>query len=75
VDDGASEQTKARYKFPFGDFEKVHRCGLLAAEVRAGQRKYRDIEDAAIRLREMIEWRAAAVSQAGDVAARCLPAD
>ena len=47
VDDEASEQTKARYKFPFGDFEKVHRCGVLAAEVRAGQNKYRDIEDAA----------------------------
>lgn len=55
VDDEASEHTKARYTFPFGDFEKVHRCGLLAAEVRAGQRKYRDIEDAAIRLREMID--------------------
>lgn len=55
VDDEASEQTKARYKFPFGDFEKVHRCGLLAAEVRAGQNKYGDIEDAAIRLRQMID--------------------
>ena len=55
VDDEASEHTKARYKFPYGDFERVHRCGLLAAETRAGQQKYRDIEDAAIRLREMID--------------------
>jgi hypothetical protein len=36
---------------------RVHRCGLLAAEVRAGQNKYRDIEDAAIRLREMMDER------------------
>jgi len=25
IGDGASEQTKARYKFPCGDFAKVHR--------------------------------------------------
>jgi hypothetical protein len=55
IDDEASEQTKARYKFPYGDFAKVHRCGLLAAEVRAGRLKYRDIEDAAIRLRDMMD--------------------
>jgi hypothetical protein len=57
VDDEASEHTKARYKFPYGDFAQVHRCGLLAAEVRAGRMKYRDIEDAAIRLRELMDER------------------
>ena len=57
VDDEASEHTKARYKFPFGDFQKVHRCGVLAAEVRAGQNKYGDIEDAAIRLRDLMDKR------------------
>jgi hypothetical protein len=57
VDDEASEQTKARYIFPFGDFEKVHRCGVLSAEVRAGQNKYGDIEDAAIRLRDLMDKR------------------
>jgi hypothetical protein len=31
-------------KFPYGDFHNVHRCGLLAAESRAGQRNYHDIE-------------------------------
>ena len=57
VDDEASEHTKARSKFPFGDFEKVHRCGVLSAEVRAGQNKYRDFEDAAIRLRDPMDKR------------------
>ena len=47
MDDEASEHTKARYKFPYGDFERVHRCGLNAAEVRAARQKYLDIEDAA----------------------------
>ena len=55
VDDEASEHTKARYKFPYGDFARVHRCGLLAAEVRAARMKYRDIEDAAIQLRDMMD--------------------
>src|SRR5882724_10426747 len=55
VDDEASEHTKARYKFPYGDFERVHRCGLNAAEVRAARQQYLDIEDAAVRLREMMD--------------------
>ncbi len=55
IDDEASEETKGRYKFPYGDFQRVHRCGLLAAEVRAGRLKYKDIEDATIKLRDMID--------------------
>ena len=43
VDDEAGAG-KARYKFPYGDFEKVHRCGVLSAESRAGQYKHHDIE-------------------------------
>jgi hypothetical protein len=54
-DDDAREETKAHYKFPFGDFEDVHRCGLLAAESRAAQRQYDDIESAAAHLHGMIE--------------------
>jgi hypothetical protein len=57
VDDEASEQTKARYKYPYGDFAKVHRCGVLSAEVRAGRNKHADIEDAAVRLRDMMDER------------------
>jgi len=49
------EENKGRYKFPYGDFEKVHRCGVLAAESRAGQYKYDDIEHAAAHLHGMIE--------------------
>lgn len=55
VDDEASEETKARYKFPYGDFTRAHRCGVLAAEVRAARQKYQDIEDATVRLRDMID--------------------
>ncbi|MFL5827670.1 MAG: hypothetical protein ACJ76V_14190 [Thermoleophilaceae bacterium] len=55
VDDEQRDETKGHYKFPYGDFEKAHRCGLLAAESRAGQRKYQDIEQAVAHLHGMIE--------------------
>jgi hypothetical protein len=54
-DDEAPDDTKGRHKFPYGDFEKVHRCGLLAAESRAGQRKYLDIELAVAHLHGMLD--------------------
>jgi hypothetical protein len=36
IDADENEDTKGRYKFPYGDFVKVHRCGVLAAESRSG---------------------------------------
>src|SRR4051794_16468908 len=30
VDDEAGPETKAHYKFPYGDFRDVHRCGVLS---------------------------------------------
>lgn len=55
VDDEQNTETKSHYKFPFGDFEKVHRCGVISAESRAGQNDYDDIESAALQLRELID--------------------
>ena len=55
LDTDEKEDTKGRYKFPYSDFAKVHRCGVLAAENRAGQYKYNDIETAAAHLHGMID--------------------
>jgi hypothetical protein len=55
INDEKHENTKGRYEFPYGDFAKVHRCGVLTAESRAGQYKHFDIERAAARLHGMIE--------------------
>jgi hypothetical protein len=55
IDETLDAANKGRYKFPYRDFEKVHRCGLLAAESRAGQRKYYDIELAVAQLHGMLE--------------------
>jgi hypothetical protein len=55
IDDAEAEHTKERYKFPYGDFGKVHRCGVMTAESRAGQYENLDIERAAGHLHGMIE--------------------
>jgi hypothetical protein len=55
IDDEAKPDTKGRYKFPYGDFSDVHRCAILAAESRAGQRNYADVESAAAHLHGMLE--------------------
>ncbi|HEV7913097.1 MAG TPA: hypothetical protein VGP22_04985, partial [Albitalea sp.] len=55
VDDERPADTKGRYQFPYGDFERVHRCAVLAAESRAGQYKHLDIELEAAHLHGMLE--------------------
>jgi len=55
IDNDKPEDTKARYKFPYGDFAGVHRCAVLTAESRAGQYKHFDIENAAAHLHGMID--------------------
>jgi hypothetical protein len=54
-DDEHGAETKAHYRFPYGDFQTVHRCGVLAAESRAAQRDYADIESAAAHLHGMLD--------------------
>lgn len=55
INDERSEGTKGRYEFPYGDFSRVHRCGVISAESRAGQYKHFDIENAAAHLHGMID--------------------
>jgi hypothetical protein len=55
IDDRYPENTKRRYKFPYGDFKNIHRCGALAVQARAGEYRYSEIEKAAAQLRAMIE--------------------
>ena len=50
IDRRFSESSKRRYKFPYGDFKNVHRCGLLAAKARAQQYGYEEIGKAAAKL-------------------------
>jgi len=55
IDRRFPENTKRRYKFPYGDFKNVHRCGLLAVEARARQYGYGEIENTASELERAIK--------------------
>ncbi|HWU30283.1 MAG TPA: hypothetical protein VN041_14460 [Microbacterium sp.] len=54
-DTDATEGTKGRYSFPFGDFRKLHRCAVISAESRAGQYDHASIEKAFKELLEKID--------------------
>ncbi len=45
--DGATDETKARYAFVYGDFRRVHRSGLIACVYRASEWRHKDVELAA----------------------------
>lgn len=55
IDDEAAEGTKARHKFPYGDFKNVHRCAVLTTELRTAQYKYVAVEVAAANLHAMLD--------------------
>ena len=45
--EGASEDTKARYGFVYGDLRRVHRTGLIACQYRAAEWRHKEVELAA----------------------------
>jgi hypothetical protein len=53
--EGASEETKARYGFVYGDFRRVHRTGLIACEYRAAEWRHKEIELAAHDLLQLLD--------------------
>ena len=60
IDTGASEDTKDRYGFPYGDFRRVHRSALIAAKSRAAQFGHDEIERAAGELLDHLDSTTAA---------------
>jgi hypothetical protein len=46
----ASEETKARYAFVFGDFHRLHRIGLIACYYRAAEWEHPEVMLAAHKL-------------------------
>jgi hypothetical protein len=55
--DGASDGTKARYAFVYGDFRRVHRMGIIACQYRAAEWRHKDIELAAHELLQRLDTR------------------
>ena len=56
--DGASDDTKARYAFVYGDFRRVHRMGLIACQYRAAEWRHKEIELAAHELLQVLDAKA-----------------
>ena len=55
VNPDASEGTKGRYAFPYGDFKKVNRAALIHAKQRASQNDHDEITKAADALLERLD--------------------
>ncbi len=54
INSDANPETKEYCEFPYGNFKKLFRSGLIAAEQRAGQYHHDDIKDAARTLIDML---------------------
>jgi hypothetical protein len=55
INPDASEGTKGRYAFPYGDFKKVNRAALIHAKQRAAQNDHDEITKAADELLERLD--------------------
>jgi hypothetical protein len=55
VDPDASEETKGRYHFPYGDFSRVNRAALIHAKQRASQNDHEEVARAADDLLERLD--------------------
>ena len=53
--DGATEETKARHAFVYGDFRRVHRSALIACHYRAAEWRHKEIELAAHELLQELD--------------------
>lgn len=54
-DSEMDEETKGHYEFPYGDFRRVHRCGVISAESRAGQYDHPEIQHALEEIHELLD--------------------
>jgi hypothetical protein len=52
---GATDETKARYAFVFGDFRRIHRSGIIACNFRAAEWRHKEIELAAHELLQALD--------------------
>lgn len=53
--DGATDQTKARYAFVFGDYRRLHRMGLVASLYRAAEWRHSEVLAAAYELLQYLD--------------------
>jgi hypothetical protein len=57
--DGATDHTKARYAFVYGDLRRLHRTGLIACVYRAAEWRHKAVELAAHDLLQYLDEKTA----------------
>ena len=55
LNEEATDETKSRYAFVYGDFRRVHRTGLIACHFRAAEWRHKEIELAAHKLLQLLD--------------------
>ena len=53
--EGATDETKARYAFVYGDLRRVHRTALIACVYRASEWRHKAVELAAHELLQLLD--------------------
>jgi hypothetical protein len=53
--EGATDGTKARYAFVYGDFRRIHRSGLIACVYRAAEWRHKAVERSAYDLLQHLD--------------------
>ncbi len=53
--EGATDNTKARYAFVYGDFRRLHRMGVIACHYRAAEWRHKAIELVAHELLQVLD--------------------
>jgi hypothetical protein len=53
--EGATDETKARYAFVYGDLRRVHRSALIACHFRAAEWRHKAVELAAHELLQLLD--------------------
>ena len=53
--ESATDETKARYAFVYGDLRRLHRTGLIACVYRAAEWRHKEVELAAHELLQLLD--------------------
>jgi len=73
INDEYREDRKRYYEFPYGDFENMHRCGILSVQRRAIQYKHLDVGKASADILAVIDKQAPKkASESNETPSDCL---
>jgi hypothetical protein len=63
--EGATDETKARYGFVFGDFRRIHRSAIIACQFRAAAWRHKAVELAAHDLLQHLDRNSGSTDRSG----------